>query len=527
MHLFSQYLFELLALVWLVSASRDILFWLHFIQVKQYRPDRLIAALRLIQTWRLIASPVRLTGFLLLLAWEILLRFFPSARAVDAMLWIILLYFLFQAMLGAVRMAQGRLQIPKLTKKIIVLFSAILGMETLLLIWYAFWPEQVLAITVVQPFIVGAVFFISQLPNRLLRRRLLRKAAYYRKLLPSLVVIGITGSYGKTTTKEYLAHILAAHGRVAKTPAHINVDTGVAQTLLDEVDASHRYFIVEMGAYRRGEIADICRVVKPDYGVITAISNQHLELFGSQEKLIDTKFELCDAVSDQAHLIANADSPLLVDACKRRHVNPIWFGREGETRLKATEIHLSASGTTFKVSGIPVTVPIVSTAGLSNLLAAMTMAHVLGMELQTIVKAAAAIPVIDHTMQKRVGAAGAMLIDSTYNASTDGVIQAIKDLSSFEKKYRAVVFKDIIELGDDATQDHQRIAEILAQRANAVLLLNSPRRSFLKQALIGAGLSADAIYDEDGMDAFLKHADADWVILFAGRDSARVLEKCL
>ncbi len=126
--------------------------------------------------------------------------------------------------------------------------------------------------------------------------------AYYvesaRRIIRAVnpIVIGITGSYGKTSTKEILAHVLASHVEVLKTPRTFNTIMGVCKVIREDLKPKHKYFIVEMGAYKAGEIARICRLVRPRIGILTAVGPQHLERFKTVEKIIQAKYELIEAL---------------------------------------------------------------------------------------------------------------------------------------------------------------------------------------------------------------------------------------
>lgn len=527
MDFFARYAFEIIALAWIVSTSRDSLFWLNFIQLKQYRFDRIAASLKDIRTWKLIAHPLRLTALFLLAAWEIGVRLLVSRPAFDALIFATAAFFLFQTAWTIVHMKRRSLQLPAITLKIAFLFGVVLLFQTAVLSWYGFWPEQTLALFIANPFIVLFFFMTLRLPNALLLRWRIRQATRYRESLTNLVVVGVTGSYGKTTTKEYLAHILSAHAPTAKTPSHVNVDTGVAKTLLQAVKPHHKYFVVEMGAYRRGEVADICRIVKPGFGIITAISNQHLELFGSQDQLTATKLELFEAIANDQGRIANSESPLLFAACEKMGYNPVWYGRGEKAALRPADVTRSADQTAFTLAGTVFQAPIASTGAFLSLLAAITAAQQLGMPLPKIAEAMKQLPTIEKSMQLRHGANGSVIIDSTYNASTEAVLAAIEDLSIFGTEKRAVVFKNIIELGEETSHDHERIAKTIAEKTDFVLLLTSPQQSMLKKVLLASGMREQQIFDEASQADFLRLINEQTAVLFAGRGTERFLPRLL
>lgn len=511
---------EITAVAWILVSARHILFWLYFIQLKQYRPDRLWLAVKDSSFLHLLFSPLRLGVYVLFLVWAIGLRVYePSGFQFNSLYAAVTLFYVASALYQLLLGWRGQLKLPAFTGKILVLFVGILSAEVLLLAFvYRFWPEQLLAIDALQPCIVLAVFLLTWMPNFLYQRYLIKKAAAKRERFKNLAVIGITGSYGKTTMKEYLAHMLSSKYRVLKTPAHINVDTGIAQLVLQELQDHHEMLVVEMGAYRKGEIASICEIVKPTYGVLTALSNQHLELFGSQTAIEEAKFELVQAVDKADNLFANADSPLLVEAFKRRAMNPHWY-RFPE------KITRSEKMSTFELNGEKYEAPVFATAALTNLAGAITVARTLGLHPQEIQTALTSLPMIERNMQIVKGKKGSTLIDSTYNASTVGVRTALKDLSAFDGYKKIAVFKEVIELGVDSQNDHRLIASDMADTLDAVILLPSLWRKDMIETMQQRGFDASRIYSPQNTAAVQDSLSERTVVLFAGRGGESILER--
>ncbi len=162
--------------------------------------------------------------------------------------------------------------------------------------------------------------------------------AYYvesaRRIIRAVnpIVIGITGSYGKTSTKEILAHILASQVEVLKTPRTFNTIMGVCKVIREDLKPKHRYFIVEMGAYKAGEIARICRLVRPQIGILTAVGPQHLERFKTIEKIIQAKYELIDALPPDGTAIFNGDDPICRELASRTRVKTLRYGIDPESQ---------------------------------------------------------------------------------------------------------------------------------------------------------------------------------------------------
>lgn len=491
--------------VFAVSLLKGLLFWLSFLQRKQYRADRLWAAFQQPAFWRLLASPYRLAVVGLLLSWQIGVRFFQSALAFDVLAFAAAVLFASQSVITMRQARRKRLETPAFTPKIVVVGAIVLCIEIVLLRvpWFGtpqLWslqiisPEHALTIEFIQPFLVFAVFFLLALPNMALQRRLVNRASRARRQHAHVNVVGITGSVGKTSMKEFVAHVLSAQGQVLKTPAHVNVDTGVAKQVLEELDGRYQWYVVEMGAYRPGEIKSICDIVAPKYGIITALSNQHLELFGTRERLRNAKFELVDSVKDQENLFMNAGSEPLRQACSERGIRPHWYGLHAEAVLSPTDISFTENGVEFRLQGIPFQIPGFGTARLVNALGAITFGRHVGIPLQALAEKCRSLPIISQSMQTRSGRQGTLIIDSSYNASVDSVIQAVRDLALVPRKRKIVVFKDVIELGPEAEVSHQAIADALAESGAEILLLASPWQAFMQQRLAARRVDSGQIH---------------------------------
>lgn len=326
---------------------------------------------------------------------------------------------------------------PKLTLKVFLLiylslyFSFILlsfkPQAIFILIAYLCMPITVsLAVLLLKPLtdlITGLIIFLAKLKLTLMPK--------------SLTVIGITGSFGKTSTKEILAHLLAAKYSVCKTKETNNTAIGVALTVLKQLNSSHQYFIVEMGAYKIGEIKKICRLVKPKIAVITGITSQHLSLFGGFDNLIKAKSELLDALPPKSLALFNGDN--LTTRCLAKtypHLNTLLYAypkKPFKTNLLGDYQQL-------------------------NLQAAVLLSQKLHLPLKIIKTRLAAIPAFKTMMVKKSGIKQSQIIDDSYNANPEGFLQAIEFVNQLESPRKILITSGIIELGQDSQRLHRQIA---------------------------------------------------------------------
>lgn len=259
-----------------------------------------------------------------------------------------------------------------------------------------------------------------------------------------LKVIGITGSYGKTTTKEYLADILSQKFIIAKTPHNMNTDSGVAMSVLSEIEPTTQFFIAEMGAYKPGEIRDICRMVHPRYAIITAIGNQHLHLFGSREALVKAKKELLESLPKEGKAYVNAG---------RAPLNQLATG------LKATVVPYRAAERGINLNAFNLPPEIIR----ENLIPCILLARDLGLTEQEIRNGILAIKNKRQRLTPQKGKNGTVIIDNSYNTNKEGCIYSIGVLANRHEQYRILVTRGIIELGREKQSTYQSILHVLAK----------------------------------------------------------------
>ena len=231
------------------------------------------------------------------------------------------------------------------------------------------------------PFILMVAWTLWKPVDFLLKQRIMRKAARLRSQYPHLTVIGITGSAGKTTTKELLARVLHARHPLL-TPEHVNSEMGVAAWLLRELPKirkdEEKILIIEMGAYRKGEIAFLCQISKPSIGVLTSVGLQHLALFGSKEALRSAKAEIILGLPKNGHAFVNGDNEESRTVAKLAPCSVTLVGTGGHLDLEAFDIEERADGLRFRTDNEQFSVPMHGTHNVTNILLAVAVGTYLG-----------------------------------------------------------------------------------------------------------------------------------------------------
>jgi UDP-N-acetylmuramoyl-tripeptide--D-alanyl-D-alanine ligase len=276
-------------------------------------------------------------------------------------------------------------------------------------------------------------------------------------------VVGVTGSVGKTTTKEMLAVALSPLGPVLKTEASQNNETGVPKTLLQLTD-SHAAAVIEMGMRGTGQIADLCLVARPTIGVITVIAETHIELLGSKDAIADAKGELPEALPPDGVAVLNADDPYLDRLRAKTKARVVTYGTGDSADLRATDIAADNGGWGCRLNGVSIRIPSASRHDLGNAAAAVAAAVAAGVCLEDAAAALAAYRPPPMRMEPIACAGwGGTVLNDAYNAAPPSMRSALATLSEFGSGRKIAFLGDMRELGDFAEQAHREIGDVIAE----------------------------------------------------------------
>lgn len=509
-------IFVFIAVIFIFAVIRQVLYWSWLWQLKEYRLDRMRAHFQDI-----------------------------GAKSV------------FLALIGYLPLRHGR--IPKFTLKsaLIIFFSFLAGIAILLLAIQNFLPSafsdfseilsdkkfftenKFLFIFLIIGYLAMTIIvfcFVAVLngASAIFKKRTINKARVKMAKFPNLKVIGITGSYGKSTTKEILAEILSKKFKTLKTPANINTAIGIAQLILDKLDESYEIFVVEMGAYKIGEIREICEIVKPKIGIITGINEQHLALFGSLKNTVKAKFELFDCLTENGLAILNIGDKNVQAGLEERKdakASAKLYSVDAKSDVYATDIAIKSQSVYFKlISGVDIFEFKVNLAGkhnISNALAAIIAANQVGIGWEEISRILQRIRQLSHTLKISPGPNGSDLFDDTYNSNPDGVLADLDYLKN-QKGRKVVVMSSLIELGSAGNQVHKKIGKEISKIARRLIFLDKYYFSDIESGIKENDDSGIEIkYGKNPKNAAeymkeeLRSGDK---VLFIGRKAGKVLE---
>jgi UDP-N-acetylmuramoyl-tripeptide--D-alanyl-D-alanine ligase len=345
-----------------------------------------------------------------------------------------------------------------------------------------------------------------------MRRLFLARArGVIRRLEPT--VIGITGSYGKTSTKHYLTHILNGRYRAIATPKSYNTLMGVSlainTVLKDETDLD--YFIVEMGAYIEGEIAEICELAQPQISIVTAVGPQHLERFGSLEAVTNAKFEIVAALPPTGAAILNGDDPLVRSMTERAHAATMMLvsrdGAEGGSFI-AENVQETLDGLSFDVVEAAtgekrhMHASLYGIHNVTNLLLAIATARHIGLPMGEIAMRVAGLEPFEHRLQRSIQPGGLVVLDDAYSANPVGAKGALHVLGLHQEGKRILITPGMVELGEVQEQENRELGGYAVRYATDIVLVGEEQT----RPIFDGVMSTD--FDPAHLHVFDTHAEA-------------------
>lgn len=447
------FLVFLLFLYFFFQSILSLLFYIYLWQIKEYRIDRLLCHLET-KTGR-----KQIIDHFNIFKWKGLLRPVFTLKAV--LIFVFALFSGFRAWFFFLKLLPFDFSLRILIALVLVNASA--------------------------PFLVSLAVFLLKPITFLLKKIIILLAKRKISLFPNLIVIGITGSFGKSSTKEFLTTILAEKFRVLKTPKNWNTEIGVAKTILRYLKGDHQIFVVEMAAYKRGEIGAICEIVRPKIGIITGINEQHLALFGTLSNTVKAKYELIEALPKDGLAVFNGDNPYCRKLAEKTKIKKRIYSLKMVKNIEVRKKKIS-----FELKKQPFQLNLLGVFNISNFLAAFCVAKELGMSSLGVAEATKKIQPLKGTMKSFTGVNGAFFIDDTYSSNPEGFMAALSYLEN-QRGRKIIVTPGMIELGKSSSKIHQKIGKKMALVCDLIIL---SKRDFSEEIKKGGG---KIIIEEDPM----------------------------
>ena len=477
-----------------VYIFRRILFAVFLWQLKEYRFDRMLSHLSTSSGRSLFLNPIEYFKWpICALSFFTLIYPFPFFLIATPML-----FYTVTGFLSLINLFRHKWKIPVFTVKALGILEILISLLAINIYIYWFINGYSLGFLLLILFdlfilpITGVAVLLINIPSDIYKKYIAAKAKGKIERMKNLTVIGITGSIGKTSTKEFLSKILEAKYKVAKTPASVNTQIGIANFILKDLKDDAEIFVVEIGAYKKGEIKSICDMVHPNIGIITYIGTQHLELFGSQQKLISAKYELIKSLPDDGIAFFNQENEFcrqLAQTAEDEGRKVVLYGADKEKLKKFPSPNLLGKQT------IP------------NLLAAIKVAEMLNVSTSQIRNQIKKMKPPHHTMELVGLYKGANLIDDTFNTSRESVLAALDYMADY-KGAKVLILSSLIELGNELDRVKIEVNEKAKQVGARILIAN-------KQSPQNAKQEIDSLMNKNS------------IIIFEGKEAVKYIKYLL
>lgn len=325
---------------------------------------------------------------------------------------------------------------------------------------------------------------------------------------PSLHVIGITGSYGKTSMKFYLSELLNSQYNTLKTPESFNTPMGVTITVRNHLKPTHEIFVCEMGARRVGEIKELCEIAFPQDGIITSVGPQHLETFKSIENVVGTKFELADSIPATGKIYMNGDNELIRKKSSE-YKNAVTYGLKEGNDYRAADVSVSDRGTEFTVitpdgEQCRFSTKLLGEHSVQNVLGAIAYCHGLGMKLEKLVLPVKRIAAVPHRLQLLDVSDSLCYIDDAYNSNPNGCRAALSVLGLFDA-CKILVTPGMVELGEKQNELNYEFGTEAAKVCDFIALVGKNQTKPIYEGIASTGYPMDKVFVADSLnDALAK-----------------------
>ncbi len=527
-------LFTVTYCLFIIHLVRTIIYWLYLWQIKEYRLDRLIVHVRETKQGRSLVlgfEPVAKTAVIFFYFFTIFYsEYYPLVP------WAVCGIYAYEAVRFLLDIIQKKVKLPVFTPKLILIAGGTVALVFLFLFiplldrffWLVFIDKLVVGIIAV---LMGLFSFPSIFYKDTQINKAIKKIRRYKKLL----VIGITGSYGKGSTKEYMYTILSSKFNTLKTPSTHNTPIGIARVIISKLNKSTEIFIAEMGAYKIGEIAEMCEFVRPKIGVLTAVNDQHVSLFGSVENTKRAKYELIESLPSDGIALFNGNnenSSELFRHTRRRKKYLYYTGNKSQHNAQIVAHNVKVHPTFLTFDALVgnkeyrrLRVDLVGEHHIQNILPGIFVGQQLKMTKSEITEALRLIKPLYKTMEPFIGENDVLYIDDTYNANPASVLSAVEYLSH-QKGKKVLVLQPMIELGKNGKQNHYEIGQQIGKVCDHLFLMN---KNFYTQIIKGINDSGNkckvTVASPKKMSELIKqeYGTKD-IVIFEGKESQSVLD---
>lgn len=367
-----------------------------------------------------------------------------------------------------------------------------------------------LLLLILLPILILFINFLDRPIEKGINRHYINDAAKILKEMPNLTIIGVTGSYGKTSVKYFLSKLLSTQFSVLHTPGNYNTTLGVVRTIREQMKSFHEIFICEMGAREVGDIKEICDLVHPKYGIITSIGPQHLQSFHSIDNVIGTKFELADAVPDDGIVFLNYDNEYIRNHKTDKQIVSYGTAQDGVT-YRAYDISVSKEGSAFKMKDntgreYEFHTHLVGNHNVQNIAGAIAVANTLGIPMEKLIYPVKQLESVPHRLQL-VKQGNRTILDDSYNSNKNGFKAALDTLAMFDD-LRILMTPGMVELGEKQYTENKEAGIYAHDKCDYAILVGREQTKPIQDGLLEAGFAENRMIIVDSLQEAFQMVNA-------------------
>lgn len=430
--------------------------------------------------------------FLLVFLFVTLLYYIRLNSVVSLLLFILLCYFIF--IKTNIKSAKKPLIFTGRVKRLILVYTIVLSLSMVVLIKYG---ACVYGFVFAIPIFIMAALLAWPI-EKIISEFYFQDAKSKLNSIPNLIRIGITGSYGKTTVKNILAHILNQYTPTLMSPKSFNTPMGITITIRNMLSEHYRIFLAEMGSRHLGDIKELCRLVSPNIGIISSVGAQHLDTFKSIENVKKGKYELIQCLPKDGHGFFQDDNAIVRELYQQTSIHKTLVSLYDENAdVYVNNIIMSAKGSSFNIrfpnqEELSCNTALLGEINIKNIALSAAVAHFLKVPHSIIKKGIQSIQPIKNRLEI-IPAGIYTIINDAFNSNPVGSKEAVNVLSKFEGR-KIIITPGMVELGSEEAQLNYNFGEHIGKHVDIAILIGNKRIQPIKEGILNAGFASDKLY---------------------------------
>ncbi|SKA85078.1 UDP-N-acetylmuramoyl-tripeptide--D-alanyl-D-alanine ligase [Caloramator quimbayensis] len=500
------YIFSILFFI--LTAYKEIIKQLHMAQLEGYRPNQYFTFLKHNFKSNYIKGN---EGFIISFIILIILNFISKNNYLLQCVYVAACLFVLYKNENKKVKAKKPLVYTSRAKRLLSCNVIVIGLLLYVIFRFSSFGIFILSLILIR-IILSIIMLLSTIImypiEMLIQYRYFREAQIKIRRMKNLKVIGITGSYGKTSTKYFIKTILSEKYNTLMTPESFNTPMGITKVIREQLNEEHEVFVCEMGARYMGDIKTLCRLANPSIGVLTSVGRQHLETFKSIENVAKTKYELIESLPESGVAVFNGDNEYCLKLSEKTKVKTYLYGIKNADKnvfVYAKDIETTKEGLRFRVCGnnginFSCKTSLLGKHNISNILAAICVAFELGLNEKEIISGVSKIKPVPHRLQLVDTNNGVTVIDDAFNSNPVGASEALETLKEIPGNKKIIVTPGMVELGEIEYEENKKLGEKIAQCCDYAILVGIKRSRPIKEGLLQKGFNEDKIFVVSNLD---------------------------